>query len=44
MREPIVTSATDARAATKEGVVRYILGISLAVVVVAFIIAYFVFA
>ena len=33
---------TDARQATKEGVVRYVLGISLALVIVGFFIAYLV--
>jgi hypothetical protein len=33
--------AREARQASKEGVVRYVLAISLALVVIAFIIAYF---
>lgn len=33
---------TQARQASKEGVVRYVLGISLVLVIIAFIIAYFV--
>lgn len=33
---------TEARQASKEGVVRYVLAISLGLVIVAFIIAYFV--
>lgn len=36
----IEKTPTDARAARKEGVVRYILGISLAVVVVLFAVGY----
>lgn len=39
---PIVKSPTNARAASKEGVGRYVLGISLALVVVLFVIGYFV--
>lgn len=38
---PDITT-TDARQATKEGVVRYVLGISLALVIVGFFIAYLV--
>jgi hypothetical protein len=38
---PDVTT-TDARQATKEGVVRYVLGISLALVILGFFIAYLV--
>jgi hypothetical protein len=43
MAEPIIKTPTDARAGSKEGVVRYVLGISIALVVVAFMCAaYFV--
>jgi hypothetical protein len=35
-------STTNARQATKEGVVRYVLGISLALVILGFFIAYLV--
>jgi len=37
-----VKSPTDARAASKEGVGRYVLGISVALVVILFIIGYLV--
>ena len=37
-----VKSPTDARAATKEGVGRYVLGISLVLVVILFIVGYLV--
>jgi hypothetical protein len=40
MPKPIIKSPTDARAGSKEGVVRYVLGISLALVVILFIIGY----
>jgi len=41
MAEPITkTPADDARAGSKEGVVRYVLGISIALVVVALIFVY----
>jgi hypothetical protein len=36
----IVKSPTDARSGSKEGVVRYVLGISLALVIVLFIVSY----
>jgi hypothetical protein len=38
----IEVPATAARSATKEGVGRYVLGVSLVLVIVAFVIAYFV--
>jgi hypothetical protein len=38
----IIKSPTDARAGSKEGVVRYILGISIALVVILFVIGYMV--
>ena len=40
MIEPIIKTPTDARAGSKEGVVRYVLGISIALVVICFIAAY----
>jgi hypothetical protein len=40
---PIVVSETEARQATKEGVVRYILLVSLVLVVVLFAVAYVIF-
>ena len=40
MTERIEKSPTEARAGSKEGVVRYILAISLALVVILFIAAY----
>jgi hypothetical protein len=43
MIEPITKSPTDARAASKEGVGRYVLAISLVLVVIAFVIGYMVF-
>jgi hypothetical protein len=39
---PPDVTATDSRQATKEGVVRYVLGISLALVILGFLIAYLV--
>lgn len=42
MPERIVKSPTDARSASKEGVLRYILGISIALVVILFIVGYMV--
>jgi hypothetical protein len=42
MPDPIVKPSTDARAGSKEGVVRYVLGGSLALVVVLFIVGYLV--
>ncbi len=43
MEKRIVVDKTEARQATKEGVVRYVLAASLALVVVLFVIAYIVF-
>lgn len=43
MTERIVKSPTNARAASKEGVGRYVLVISTVLVVIAFIIGYIVF-
>jgi len=40
VKKPIVVSATEARQATKEGVVRYVLLVSLELVVVQFAVAY----
>jgi hypothetical protein len=40
MTKRIVVTTTEARQATKEGVVRYIFAISLALVVVLFVVAY----
>jgi len=40
MDDRIVVNETEARQATKEGVVRYILAISMALVVVLFVVAY----
>ena len=40
MPDPIVKSPTSARAGSKEGVVRYVLAISIALVVVVFIVGY----
>ena len=42
MSEPIVKTPNDARAASKEGVVRYVLAISITLVVILFIVGYFV--
>jgi hypothetical protein len=42
MDDRIVVTETEARQATKEGVVRYILAISLVLVVVLFAVAYLV--
>lgn len=42
MPDRIVKPPTQARAASKEGVLRYVLGISLALVVILFIVAYLV--
>jgi hypothetical protein len=42
MPDQIVRSPDQARAASKEGVVRYVLAISIAVVIVLFIIGYLV--
>jgi hypothetical protein len=43
VKKPIVVSETEARQATKEGVVRYILLVSLVLVVVLFAVAYLLF-
>jgi hypothetical protein len=43
VKKPIVVSETEARQATKEGVVRYILLVSLVLVVVLFAVAYVIF-
>jgi len=40
MSDRIVKSPTPARAGSKEGVVRYVLAISLALVVILFVISY----
>lgn len=40
MPQHIEKSPTDARAASKEGVGRYVLGISIALVIILFIIGY----
>jgi hypothetical protein len=40
MPEPIVKTPTEARSGSKEGVVRYILVISMALVVILFIVSY----
>lgn len=40
MKKPIVINETDARQATKEGVGRYVLLVSLVLVVVLFAVAY----
>ena len=40
MDDRIVSPPTEARAGSKEGVVRYVLAISIALVVIAFIIGY----
>ena len=44
MAERPLTNATDARAGSKEGVVRYVLLASLVLVVVLFIVAYELFS
>jgi hypothetical protein len=44
MAKRIVESATEARQATKEGVVRYVLLASLVLVVVLFVVAYELFS
>ena len=41
MADRIVKNPNEARASSKEGVVRYILGISLVLIVVLFIVSYF---
>ena len=43
MAKRIVVNTTEARQATKEGVVRYVLLTSLALVVVLFVVAYLLF-
>jgi hypothetical protein len=43
VKKPIVVNGTEARQATKEGVVRYVLLASLVLVVVLFAIAYLFF-
>ncbi len=43
MTKRIVVNKTEARQATKEGVVRYVLAISLVLVVVLFAVAYVLF-
>ena len=40
MPEPTIKSPTEARSGSKEGVVRYVLAISLALVVIAFVVGY----
>jgi hypothetical protein len=40
MDDRIEKTPTDARAASKEGVVRYVLGVSLALVVILFAVGY----
>jgi hypothetical protein len=42
MPQPIVKPPTEARAGSKEGVVRYILAISIALVIILFIASYFI--
>lgn len=42
MNDPQHMPPTDARSGVKLGVMRYVLGISLAAVIVAFLVAYFV--
>lgn len=42
MPDPVVKSPDNARAASKEGVVRYVLAISVALVVILFIVGYLV--
>jgi hypothetical protein len=42
MDDRLVTPPTSARAATKEGVVRYVLAISVALVVILFVVSYLV--
>lgn len=44
MPDPIIKSPNAARSATKEGVVRYVLGISIALVVILFIVGYMIFS
>jgi hypothetical protein len=40
MTKPILKSPTNARAGSKEGVVRYVLAVSIALVVIFFIVGY----
>ena len=40
MSDPIIKTPNDARAGSKEGVVRYVLAISIALVIIVFVIAY----
>ena len=40
MPEPTVKTPTNARAASKEGVVRYVLAISIVLVVILFVVGY----
>jgi hypothetical protein len=42
MPDPIVKSPTEARSGTKEGVVRYVLALSIAAVIILFVIGYMV--
>lgn len=42
-RSPVGVPAREARQATREGVGRYVLGISLAAVIIAFVIIYFIY-
>jgi hypothetical protein len=42
MPQPTVPTPTEARAGSKEGVVRYVLGVSLALSIVALVVVYFV--
>lgn len=42
MPDRIAKSPTNARAGSKEGVVRYVLGISIALVVILFVVGYLV--
>jgi hypothetical protein len=42
MPEHIVKTPTEARASSKEGVVHYVLGISIALVIILFIVSYFI--
>jgi hypothetical protein len=42
MPKPIVRTPTEASGGSKEGVVRYVLAISLVLVVILFVISYFV--
>lgn len=44
MPDPIIKSPNAARSARKEGMVRYVLGISIALVVILFIVGYMIFS